>query len=115
MDGMVERKFTGEVMRALDLTTSNKMWQYPWQLVHRVGLHDRLKKAASGKEGQGVPAVLRTASKVISVDVDAGMLTLENGSSVLADVVIGADGVYVRTWIIRHHDTDATVVPQPLD
>jgi 2-polyprenyl-6-methoxyphenol hydroxylase-like FAD-dependent oxidoreductase len=95
MDGMIECKPTGEVIKDLDFRASNKRWQYPWQLVHRVELHDTLKKAATGKEGPGIPAVLRTASRGISVDADAGILTLENGSSIHADVVIGADGVYV--------------------
>ncbi len=71
------------------------MWQHPWQLVHRVALHNKLKETATSKSEPGIPAVIRNANKAVSVDADAGVVTLEDGTSIAADVVIGADGVYV--------------------
>jgi hypothetical protein len=78
------------------------MWHHPWQLVHRIALHDRLKETATGEDGPGTPAVLRTASKVVDVDAEAGVVTLEGGSSVVADVIIGADGVYVSDFCLKN-------------
>ncbi|KAI1299107.1 hypothetical protein F5Y03DRAFT_386370 [Xylaria venustula] len=96
-DRVVERSFTGEIIRDVDLTALNKMWwQHPWQLVHRVELHNKLKETATSKAEPGIPAVIRNASKVVDVDVNAGVVTLEDGTTVNADVVIGADGVYSR-------------------
>ncbi|KAI0911784.1 hypothetical protein F4823DRAFT_623271 [Ustulina deusta] len=101
-DGLVERRSTGEVIRDVDLTTPNKMWQHPWQLVHRVALHNKLKETATSKSEPGIPAVIRNANKAVSVDADAGVVTLEDGTSIAADVVIGADGVYSRMRRFAH-------------
>ncbi|TGJ85877.1 hypothetical protein E0Z10_g2861 [Xylaria hypoxylon] len=101
-DGIVERRFTGEIIRDVDLTTPNKMWQHPWQLVHRVALHSKLKETATSKVEPGIPAVIRNASKVVHVDAGAGIVTLEDGTSIVADAVIGADGVYSQTRRFVH-------------
>ncbi|KAI1430025.1 hypothetical protein F5Y12DRAFT_781623 [Xylaria sp. FL1777] len=101
-DGLIERSFTGEVIRDVDLTAPNKMWQHPWHLVHRVALHSSLKEAATSKAGPGIPAVIRNASKAVDVDADAGIVTLEDGTSITADMIIGADGVYSRTRRFVH-------------
>lgn len=94
-DALVERSFAGEVVNDLDLTIPNKMWQHPWQLAHRVALHNKLKETATDEAGPGIAAVIRTGNKAVDVDADTGTVTLEDGNSVTADVVIGADGVYV--------------------
>ncbi|KAI0817648.1 hypothetical protein GGR55DRAFT_621326 [Xylaria sp. FL0064] len=95
-DGVVERSFTGEIIRDVDLITPNKMWQHPWQLVHRVALHNKLKETATNKAGPGIPAVIKLSKKAVEVEADVGIVTLEDGTLVTADVVIGADGVYSR-------------------
>jgi 2-polyprenyl-6-methoxyphenol hydroxylase-like FAD-dependent oxidoreductase len=64
-------------------------------LVHRVGLHDKLMTVATSADGPGRPARLHTSSKVIEVDPVAGTIELENGNIVTADVIVGADGIYV--------------------
>ncbi|KAI0540031.1 hypothetical protein GGR58DRAFT_512043 [Xylaria digitata] len=101
-DGFVERMFTGEIIKDVDLTVPNKMWQHPWQLVHRVALHNKLKETATSKVEPGIPAVIRTTSKAVHVDTEAGILALEDGTSVVVDAVIGADGVYSRTRKFVH-------------
>jgi 2-polyprenyl-6-methoxyphenol hydroxylase-like FAD-dependent oxidoreductase len=101
MNGLVDYDDKGAETRRVDLTNPNKMWQHPWQLVHRVRLHEKLKQTATSEKGAGPPAVLRTSSKVVDVDSEAGSLVLENGEHAKADVLLGADGIYskARTFV----------------
>ncbi|KAK8089721.1 hypothetical protein PG997_004682 [Apiospora hydei] len=94
---VVEFAYTGGVIKEVDLTMPNKMWQHPWQLVHRVALHDNLKAVATAKDAPGPPATLYTSSKVTGVDPDASTLTFADGSTRTADLIIGADGIYSKT------------------
>ncbi|KAI1810262.1 FAD/NAD(P)-binding domain-containing protein [Poronia punctata] len=102
MDVIVERNPAGEPVSAIDLSLANKRWPHPWHLVHRRALHNRLKQEATDKAGPGVPVVLRTASKIVDVEAEAGIVTLENGSTAVADVIVGADGIYSRTRKVVH-------------
>ncbi len=95
MSGLQEFSGAGRPIRDVDLTVPNTFWQHSWLLVHRVALHERLKKDATSTMGHGTAAELHTANKVISVDPDSGTVALENGTAVTADVVVGADGIYV--------------------
>ncbi|KAK8056910.1 salicylate hydroxylase [Apiospora rasikravindrae] len=94
---VVEFAHTGGLIKEIDLTMPNKMWQHPWQLVHRVALHDNLMAAATAKDVPGPPATLYTSSKVTGVDPDASTLTFADGSTRTADLIIGADGIYSKT------------------
>ncbi|KAI1340405.1 hypothetical protein F5Y15DRAFT_57099 [Xylariaceae sp. FL0016] len=105
MDKLKEFDPSGGVIRDIDLTGPNQMWQHPWQLCHRVSLHDKLKEAATEKAGAGIPATLHLDSKVINVDTEAAKLSLEDGTTVSADVVVGADGVYSKTRKAVHGQT----------
>lgn len=62
---------------------------------HRRDLHDTLKNAAVSPDRVGDPVVIRTASKVIDCDAQKGTVTLESGETVMGDLIIGADGMYV--------------------
>lgn len=95
MKTLAEYKETGGLVKEVDLTVHNQMWQHPWHLVHRVALHDSLKKAATSKEGPGPTPSLQTSSKVVEVDADAGKVIFQDGTTVEADVIVGADGIYV--------------------
>lgn len=66
-------------------------------LSHRVQLHEELKRKATCADGDGIPAVLKTSSVVKDVDPDTATVTLEDGSCVSGDLVLGADGVSVRS------------------
>ncbi len=92
---LAEYNKKGVETRQVDLTEPNKIWQHPWQLVHRVRLHDKLKQIATSDEGRGKPVTLHLSSKVIVVDPETATLQLESGDMVRADVVLGADGIYV--------------------
>lgn len=95
MDRLIERLSTGNVRMNLDLSRANTQWQHPWLLVHRANLHDHLKKIATAQEGEGKPVGLHTSSKVVELDPAAGSLTLGDSTVVLADILVGADGIYV--------------------
>ncbi|KAK3328902.1 hypothetical protein B0H66DRAFT_6119 [Apodospora peruviana] len=97
MEGMVECTQDGQVRRDIPFHMASKRWQHPWHLVHRVNLHDRLKKLATSQDEAGPSAVLHTSSKVIAVEPEKGTIWLANGTEVAADVVIGADGIYSMT------------------
>lgn len=71
-------------------------WQHPWLLAHRVDLHSKLKEVATAENAPGIPATLRTSSRVASVTSE-GSVILESGETLEADVVIGADGVHSKT------------------
>jgi 2-polyprenyl-6-methoxyphenol hydroxylase-like FAD-dependent oxidoreductase len=87
----------GKELFTVSLERDADRWQHPWQLAHRVSLHSELKRLATREEGEGTPAVLRLRSKVVDVDVKAGVVTLADGEKIQSDVVVGADGVHSKT------------------
>jgi len=93
MTRLTEYESTGKLLHSIDLVEPNKMWQHPWQLVHRIHLHRQLSAAAIDKQTAGTPADLRYASKVVDIDPATATVTLASGERIQGDVVIGADGV----------------------
>src|SRR2546423_2673142 len=83
----------GDLMFEKDLTG----YRGAARLIHSVDLHEALKGAAMA---QGVQ--INLASPIKSVDPTAGFVTLNNGQSITADVVIGADDIrsVIRKFII---------------
>ncbi len=107
---LAEYNEMGVETRKVDMTEQNKMWQHPWMLVHRVRLHDQLKLVATGNEGPGNPAKLHLSSKVVEVNPETGTLVLETGDRIQADVILGADGIYVSIvsnlgWLLLTNDS----------
>lgn len=84
----------GKQISSIDTTKTAGMWQHPWLLAHRVKLHDALKEAAISTSTPGEPAVLHLASPVAEIDPATATVHLKDGTSVSADVVLGADGVH---------------------
>ncbi len=66
-------------------------------MAHRAYLHTQLKDAATSRKGRGVPVELHTSSVIASVDPETATITMENGVSHSADVLVGADGVHSVT------------------
>lgn len=95
MDRIQERLSPGSIMKDVNCTIPNKQWQHSWLLSHRVNLHEKLKSLATSEDGAGPPARLHTSAKVASLDPEEGEITLADGTTVVGDVVLGADGIYV--------------------
>ncbi len=94
---LAEYDAQGIKTRTADLREQNKMWQHPWMLVHRVRLHDRLKSITTGENGDGTPAKLHLSSAVAKIESEESKIVLENGGEIEADVILGADGIYVSS------------------
>ena len=65
-------------------------------LAHRVRIHEALKEAALGPQGEGQPCVLHLATSVVSLDSKNGTVTLQDGKVVQGDVIVGSDGVHSK-------------------
>ncbi|KAM5511616.1 FAD binding domain protein [Fusarium oxysporum f. sp. phaseoli] len=68
--------------------------EWPWQLSHRVDLHEALKAAATSPDLSGIPAKLHLRSRVTSCDPAKAVIILENGQSHKGDLLVAADGVH---------------------
>ncbi|KAF7891745.1 hypothetical protein EAF00_008047 [Botryotinia globosa] len=93
----------GELVFSRDVRGLSKVFPYPWQLIHRVDLHNALKDIATSEKGKGIPAVLHTRSRVASVDIETPSLTLDDGSTHTGDFIIAADGIHskIRSLLLK--------------
>jgi salicylate hydroxylase len=67
----------------------------PSYSVHRVDLHNELVRLATSPDGPGHPCKLSLGSAVADCDPEAGTVTLGDGRTLHADLLIAADGVKV--------------------
>ncbi|KAL5371674.1 hypothetical protein DPSP01_014089 [Paraphaeosphaeria sporulosa] len=67
-----------------------------WLLVHRVDIHNALRKTAEAGFSGRKPKIYLSCG-VTSVDPINGKVVLSDGRQLQADLVIGADGVHSRT------------------
>lgn len=74
-----------------------------WYLVHRVDLHNHLKKRALET------ATLHTQCRIITIDISGSRpsVTLDDGRTFEADLLLGADGLHVCTDMERVGQGDA--------
>lgn len=49
------------------------------------------------EEGEGIPAKLVVNHRAKTIDCEAGKVTFEDGTTIEADLIVGADGIRVRT------------------
>lgn len=89
MDGI-----TRQQMSCLDFSDCKAKYGDRAVTIHRVDLHKELQRLAL--EGEDNPASLTLASTVEAVD-EQGYVTLNNGTKLHADLIIGADGVHSTT------------------
>ncbi|KAK5130000.1 hypothetical protein LTR08_002555 [Meristemomyces frigidus] len=92
--------YNGELKYQIDVKTiGDKLWAHPWHLVHRAHLHTALREMATGPDGKGNPAKLHLGSRVKLADQENASITLEDGTRVQGDLLVGADGVHSRTRV----------------
>ncbi|KAJ7067388.1 FAD/NAD(P)-binding domain-containing protein [Mycena amicta] len=90
-----------EGLRVFDAQTAEGK-EIPSISCHRSDVHNEFRRLATEEGLEGPPVELCLGSKVVSCDPDAGTITLENGETATADLVVGADGVHsiVRSSIL---------------
>lgn len=96
-------------------------------IIHRADLHSALLSAATDEDGPGQPAILRlgqrvshivcdflisktTNSLLLKQDTEGTTVSLENGVTLRADLIIGADGI---RSITRPFVTGSSKQPMP--
>ncbi|KAF0323016.1 FAD-dependent monooxygenase OpS4 [Colletotrichum asianum] len=89
----------GDIISQKSLAGLKNEYPCPWQLIHRVDLHESLKTIATSPEGKGTPAVLHLGAKVVSCDPAKPSVLLDNGRVIEGDLLIGADGSALRAII----------------
>ncbi|KAJ5627316.1 hypothetical protein N7528_004743 [Penicillium herquei] len=98
----------GNVVTSKDVRNLREIYPFPWQLSHRIDLHEALKAKATSLDGPGVPVTIHLRSKVLDCDPARPSLTLADGSQIQGDFLIGADGVHsVLRRIIAQEDMAA--------
>ncbi|EUC43020.1 hypothetical protein COCMIDRAFT_28457 [Bipolaris oryzae ATCC 44560] len=97
-NGMVDSGFRifnsdGKMVNEIPLLVQKKygadriMW-------HRQDLHAQLTKVVKDAARSGPIPTLRTSSRVVDCDCEAGTIKLEDGETIQADIIIGADGIH---------------------
>ncbi|KAK1227945.1 hypothetical protein PQX77_009047 [Marasmius sp. AFHP31] len=84
---------TGKILNLYNLDNYEEQWGNVYNMFHRQDMHATLLKTATSSEGQGPPCTVVIDHICQSVDHEAGTVTFENGVTVEADMIIGADGI----------------------
>jgi len=90
---------TGKVLNTYELDNYEKEWGVPYYMFHRQDMHAMLLDVATSPEGEGEPATVVVDHICKKVDYEAGTVEFENGVTVKADMIIGADGIRVSTVV----------------
>ncbi|PYI05107.1 FAD/NAD(P)-binding domain-containing protein [Aspergillus sclerotiicarbonarius CBS 121057] len=98
----------GNPVSSKDIRGLRELYPFPWQLSHRIDLHEALKAKATTLNDPGVPVTIHLRSKVVNCDPARPSLTLVDGTEVQGDLLIGADGAHsVLRSIIAREDIAA--------
>lgn len=77
-------------------TDSKKKKKKPLYFVHRVDLHNEIRRLAPGDDGHGgVKPQLHLASTIVGIDADSGTIELADGEIHHTDLIVAADGLHV--------------------
>lgn len=98
----------GTLVREIPLSTA--MFGADRMMYHRQDLHAALREAATmtGDGWEGKPAaVIKTASEVVDCDPAEGVVRLKDGTTLKADLIIGADGIksVIRNFVVGEERT----------
>ena len=100
VDGLTLKPLT-----AVDFQRAQETYGAPFMSVHRVDLHkELLRLALHDAEGKGTDAGLRLGSPVVGVNIEDGIIELEDSSKHQADLIVAADGLHsiVRSVALKH-------------
>lgn len=92
-------------LSAVDFEHAQETYGAPFMSVHRVDLHkELLRLALHDAEGKGIGAGLRLGSPVVGVNIEDGIIELEDSSKHQADLIVAADGLHsiVRSAALEH-------------
>ncbi|KAF2215310.1 hypothetical protein CERZMDRAFT_65622 [Cercospora zeae-maydis SCOH1-5] len=111
--GMIDhgfRIYNTEGTKVNEVTLKGGKYDAERMMYHRQDLHECLKAAATSTTRPGPPAAIKVSSKVIECDCDAGIVELESGEKLQADIVIAADGIHstMRSFVLG-----GTILPVP--
>lgn len=87
----------GDLVESTPLT-SKASWEGERVVYHRQNLHACLMGAATSGKRSGEPAILQLSSRVLNCDSTHGMVTLENGETLHANLIVGADEIHSAVW-----------------
>lgn len=77
----------GETIGAIDMTVMERLYGAPYIVVHRAVLHAILHRHVVG-----AGAEIRLDCRVVDYDFENGVVVLQNGGRLQADLVVAADG-----------------------
>lgn len=100
-----------ERVNSVDFRTAETKWGAACFSVHRVDLHNELLRLATSEDAAGSkPVTLRLGQQVVGGSPD-GSITLKDGSSHTADLIVAADGLHsaLRDVVLK----DNTKAPSP--
>lgn len=69
----------------------------PWLLAHRTDLHNSLLRTATTSDDGSKASQLKTSSRVIKINPESAIITLEDSTEIQGDLILGADGVHSMT------------------
>ena len=67
-----------------------------WYFYHRVDMHKELRSMAEDPELENKASVIRLGCQVVDIDVEEGIITLKDGTTVQKDLIVVADGQHDR-------------------
>ena len=70
-----------------------------YNMFHRVDMHEMLLRTATQEAGEGVPCSVVVDHIAKDLDAEKGTVTFENGVTIQADLILGADGIRVSRQI----------------
>ena len=102
---------TGQIQGVYDLSDYEKEWGRVYWMLHRQDMHKVLLEAATAAEGPGIPCQVHNNSVYVcrtypialclqkgscdTVDLETNTVKFLNGTSMTADLIVGADGIRV--------------------
>ena len=80
-------------LKSLDFSQAVQRYGDRFASLHRVDLHNELKRLALAEDGPGPVVDIRLRSCVVDVNPTSGTVILGDGTSHTADMLIGSDGL----------------------